>query len=110
MKTTGERSQVLTDVAVTETTEVWGREAVSYVSCSNNHEKADGLMADGVLEKSLSYVHTHEPPPTICTSNGIVNYTPAGSGNVLNKPVVLCQALVTDWPANRMVMFSAIVG
>ena len=63
MKTTGERSQVLTDVAVTETTEVWGREAVSYVSCSNNHEKADGLMADGVLEKSLSYVHTHEPPP-----------------------------------------------
>ena len=29
------------------------------------------------------------------TSNGIVNYTPAGSRKVLNKLVVLCQALVT---------------
>ena len=28
------------------------------------------------------------------TSNGIVDYAPAGSRKVLNKPVVLCQALV----------------
>ena len=57
------------------------------------------LTGDGPGLRRLPVVPVagHRPAPTTTTpftSNGIVNYTPAGSRKVLNKPVVLCQALV----------------
>ena len=53
-------------------------------------------------EKELRHADDN-PTVGLFTSNGIVNYTPTGSRKVLNKLVVLCQALVIGQPANRMV-------
>ena len=52
---------------------------------------------ESLVEKSLSKsMSTHRQSDSVglFTSNGVVNYTPAGSRKVLNKLVVLCQALV----------------
>ena len=54
-------------------------------------------LMESLVEKSLSKsMSTHRQSDSVglFTSNGVVNYTPAGSRKVLNKLVVLCQALV----------------
>ena len=63
----------------------------------------------------MSTQHRQSDGVSLFTSNGIVNYTPAGSRKVLNKPVVLRQVLVigqqTAWyPPGASLLSLLIVG